>query len=260
MNALNEFRLYLKLRPGLARLKELSHLKLSVNVIGQGLLVLLQMGNQVSGFVPDSKKFYLAAALGCIQMIVSVLAHYSNPNGTPSALPYGLSESDLAQYRRIFGSVSKIIVLVVLGLAIAAPSRAQAAYTPNVLVTGGGGFASPNGKFGFESISKLTGPQDTYLTQVQEFTIAKGQVETCSFIGATKSLYRWSFVTIGLTGVGGGCNSTTGSSAPAGSGQGFALVRIRKSPFGLVFTALKNTSGGYKITAGMSWGIQEPVK
>lgn len=254
-------------------------MKLSTNVIGQALMTALQMGNVLTSFVPASGKFYLAAGLGVIQIVLSVLAHISNPDGTPATMPYGLDSNDLAQYQRIFGGVAKIIILVAFALALAPHAIAQQAcpqgftctlagiskdlpvaapatpYTPSVLVTGGGGFASPNGKFAYESVSKLIGPQSTYLTEAQEFTIVKGQVESCTFAGASKSLYQWSFLTIGLTGLAGGCNSTSGSSAMAGSGQGFALVRFGKSPWGVVFSAMKNTTGGFKVTAGMSWGM-----
>lgn len=127
-------------------------------------------------------------------------------------------------------------------------------YSPSVLVTGGGGFASPNGKFAYGSISTQTGPQSTYLTAAQEFTMVKGQVQSCTLGGLSKSIYQFGPALIGLTGLAGGCNSTSGTASVAASGQGFLLFRFRKTPYSVVITALKNTTGGFKVTAGMGWG------
>jgi hypothetical protein len=78
-------------------------MKLSINVIGQALLTLLHAGNVASGLVPSHEQFFVAAALGVVQIAVSVLAHFCNPDGSPASVPNGLSDEQMAQYRRIFG-------------------------------------------------------------------------------------------------------------------------------------------------------------
>jgi len=137
--------------------------------------------------------------------------------------------------------------------AVMAPTGAFK-YQPSVIISAGGGFASPNGKFAYYSISKATGIQNTYLTAAQEYTIVKGQVQSCTLAGASKPIYEFGWLDIGLTGLAGGCSSTDGKASVAGSGQVFGLLHFGKSPLGIVVTALKNNTGGYKVTLAPSWG------
>jgi hypothetical protein len=274
----NELRLYLKLRPDLNRIKELSRMKLSVNVVGQMLLTILHMGNLALGFVPAADKFYVTAALGFLQIVISVLAHYRNPDGSPASQPYGLTESDLAQYRRIFGGAAKIIIVVLVALAFAPRAIAQTPATPasaaaavsNITYlpkwygsVGVGGAIPGNSRFAYESISAYLGAA-TYATTVNQYTISNGKVQDCTLAGLTKALYQFRPLTIGTTGLGGGCSSTSGDSA-AGAVQGFASLRIRKSPISLVATGEKTwiATGpgpnggkqGVQLTLGISYGL-----
>lgn len=125
---------------------------------------------------------------------------------------------------------------------------------PKTFVSAGAGYASPGGSFAYVSFSTLMLPQNTYLTTAQEYTMQKGQVQSCTFAGVSKPLYQLSVLTIGLTGLGGGCNSTNGDSAPAGSGQGFLDAKWGKLPISSLITVMKNTTGGWKATIGFSWG------
>lgn len=129
---------------------------------------------------------------------------------------------------------------------------------PKYILTVGGGFASPNGKFAYVSESSLVLPQGTYLTVSQEYSIVKGQVQSCTFAGAAKPLYRFSVITAGVTGLGGGCNSTVGDSSAAASGQGFLHINWGRLPFGNVITVQKNSNTGYKVTFGFTWSKQQP--
>lgn len=124
---------------------------------------------------------------------------------------------------------------------------------PNLFVSGGGGYASPGGTFAYTSVSTLALPQQTYLTGAVEYTLVKGQVESCTLGGMTKPMYQLSIITVGVTGLGGGCQSTTGSASLVGSGQGFLYFRWGKLPIGNVLTVLKNTNTGWKVTLGFSW-------
>src|SRR5690242_1958645 len=54
-------------------------------------------------------------------------------------------------------------------VAIALPST-PITYTPDIVVSSGGGFASPNGKFAYYSISKYIG-QSSYATMANQYTI-----------------------------------------------------------------------------------------
>jgi len=147
----------------------------------------------------------------------------------------------------------KFAALFLLGAALLAAQSPAPQELPKVILTTGGGFASPNGKFAYISESSLILPQGTYATVSQEYSIIKGVVQSCTFAGITKPLYQFSIFTIGLTGLGGGCNSTGGDTSGAGSGQGFLHVNWGKMPFGNVITVAKNTSGAYKVTLGFTW-------
>jgi len=128
----------------------------------------------------------------------------------------------------------------------------QASTLPKIVLTAGGGFASPNGKFAYVSESSLVLPQGTYATISQEYTIIKGVVQSCTFAGATKPMYQFSVVTVGLTGLGGGCTSSAGDTSGAGSAQGFLFIKWGHLPFGNVITAMKNSNTGFKVTLGFS--------
>lgn len=142
-----------------------------------------------------------------------------------------------------------VAVPPVAGIPVASPSD-----LPKYVITAGGGYASPGGSFAYTSASALVLPQNTYTTIAQEYTLIKGQVQSCTFAGITKPIYQFSIITIGLTGLGGGCNSTNGTTSAAGSGQGFAYFRWGRLPFGNVVTVMKNTDGsGWKATLGFSW-------
>lgn len=123
---------------------------------------------------------------------------------------------------------------------------------PKTIITAGGGYSSPGGTFAYASFSTLTLPQQTYVTGAIEYTLVKGQIQTCTLAGLTKPLYQFWYVTFGLTGLGGGCMSTSGSSSPIGSGQPFLYFRFGKLPFGAVVAGTKNTDGsGWKVTLGL---------
>ena len=94
----------------------------------------------------------------------------------------------------------------------------------------------------------------TYATVAIEETIINKQVQTCTLAGVTKPMYQVGVLTAGITGLGGGCTSTAGSATPQGSGQGFLDISLGKSrAWGLVLTATKNTTGGWKATLAFRW-------
>ncbi len=131
-------------------------------------------------------------------------------------------------------------------------SATAVTWLPKFIITGGVGFASPNGKFVYGSESSYLG-SGTYTTVAVEETLIKGTVESCTLAGITKPLYQYSYFTIGLTGLGGGCVATTGNASPMGSGQGFLDIRFGRTAYGIVLTGTKNTSGGWKFTIAPRW-------
>ena len=132
-------------------------------------------------------------------------------------------------------------------------------YLPRFYGSVGGGGIVPGhgGRFAYESISAYIGAQ-TYATTVQEFTISKGKVQSCTLAGVSKIMYQFGFVSIGLTGLGGGCNSTSGDSGAAGAAQGFASFHLGKSGMSIVATGDKTFTAdgrqGVKLTLGVSYG------
>ena len=63
-------------------------MKLSWNLLFQGAALIVQYGNQASGFVPPKYQPGVALAVGLAQGLVAWHAHYSNPDGTPASTPY----------------------------------------------------------------------------------------------------------------------------------------------------------------------------
>ncbi len=63
-------------------------MKLSVNLIFQGAALMVQYGNQASGFVPVKYQTYVALAVGLGQALVAWHAHNVNPDGSPASIAY----------------------------------------------------------------------------------------------------------------------------------------------------------------------------
>jgi hypothetical protein len=134
----------------------------------------------------------------------------------------------------------------------AAAVTPAATWLPKFIFTGGGGFTSPNGKFAYYSESTYVG-SGTYSTFAQEYTIINGQVQSATLAGVTKPLYQFGQITVGLTGLGGGSVSTSGSTAAVASGQVFVDIRIKKTAWGATLTGTKNSTGGWKFTLAPRW-------
>lgn len=67
-------------------------MKISTNVIIQVLAIVVDQAGQLSGLVPEKYKHWGVLAVGVLQALVGFLAHYRNPDGTPSATPYIANE------------------------------------------------------------------------------------------------------------------------------------------------------------------------
>ena len=101
-----------------------------------------------------------------------------------------------------------------LALALTFPLAAQSPppapkdqfppYTPQYLVTAGGGAVVPGHGAGFAywSVSRYLG-QQTYATVIQEYEMVKGAVITCPLAGVSKTIYTLGPATVGMTGAGG---------------------------------------------------------
>lgn len=140
--------------------------------------------------------------------------------------------------------------------AIAATSNIN--YLPRWYGSLGGGAVVPgSGKFAYQAIAAYIG-KSTYATTVQEYTIVGGKITSCTMAGISPVLYQFGFLSIGLTGLGGGCNSSSGSSGMAAATQGFASFRIGHTGISIPVTADKTftTDGrqGVKATFGVSYG------
>jgi hypothetical protein len=85
---IKELRLYFRLRPILKQLEEVSRMKFSVNMVVQILALIAQGINASYDLLPPRGKFWAMVALSAVQGITAVLAHFTNPDGTPAAEPY----------------------------------------------------------------------------------------------------------------------------------------------------------------------------
>jgi len=85
---IRELRIYWRLRPIIKQAKELSNMKLSVNVVIQLLALVAQAINATQDLLPPKGKFWAMVILSVVQGISAVLAHFANPDGTPVTEPY----------------------------------------------------------------------------------------------------------------------------------------------------------------------------
>ncbi len=63
-------------------------MKLSWNLVFQGLALIVQYGTMASGLVAPSAQKWIMLPVGLAQGLVAWRAHYFNPDGTPAAVAY----------------------------------------------------------------------------------------------------------------------------------------------------------------------------
>lgn len=63
-------------------------MKVKWNVVGQALALVLQGLNYASGVVPVKYQIWVSFGIGVVQASMALVAHFSNPDGTPAAQPY----------------------------------------------------------------------------------------------------------------------------------------------------------------------------
>lgn len=63
-------------------------MKFSHNIIIQILALIAQLLNALTAIVPEDKKIYIGLGLVLVQGIAGILAHQSNPDGTPATTAY----------------------------------------------------------------------------------------------------------------------------------------------------------------------------
>ena len=63
-------------------------MKISTNLIFQAATLIVQYGNQASGFVPVKYQTYVALGVGLAQAVVAWHVHGVNPDGTPASVGY----------------------------------------------------------------------------------------------------------------------------------------------------------------------------
>jgi hypothetical protein len=61
---------------------------LSWNFIAHAIGIIAQAANALGVILPEEHKVGVAISVGILQGIVSLIAHYSNPDGTAAVEPY----------------------------------------------------------------------------------------------------------------------------------------------------------------------------
>lgn len=79
MSPLAELKLYFKLKPLVGQLQKDFKMKLSVNMVSQTLLTVIQILNIVSGILTPKGQAICAGVVGVIQAVISLIAHFSDP-------------------------------------------------------------------------------------------------------------------------------------------------------------------------------------
>jgi hypothetical protein len=85
---LRELRIWLRLRPIMKSLQELTKMKFSFNVLIQMLALAAQGLNATMELLPGRGKFWAMVGLSAVQGVTAVLAHFANPDGTPAQVAY----------------------------------------------------------------------------------------------------------------------------------------------------------------------------
>lgn len=88
MNPLKAVKVYFKLRPVIARAKEILKMKFSLNMVTQIIAMVVQGANALGGILPPEYSAPIALGIAAVQGIVAFVAHFKNPDGTPAAQPY----------------------------------------------------------------------------------------------------------------------------------------------------------------------------
>lgn len=249
-----ELRIYLRLRPYIKQLKEICKMRLSLNLIVQILMTAMQAYNQISDLLPAKWKTPAALVMGIIQGLVALLAHYSNPDGTPATVAYVAPTNK----PNGFG----LLLLPLLLIIPIQTARAQGDKGPENFVAAGvswNQYAAPQISGNLLYARRLTDTDSTYswtFVDVLSKSINPFSTSTSLTTGIGQKLLVIGPAKIyGTTGVGimaGGTNVgyswSAGGAAFFGIGKGWAVaptVRVIKS-------SLTDFQGIYGILIG--WG------
>lgn len=85
---INELRIYWRLRPVIKQLKGLFAMRLSIQIIVQAVLLLMQGINQVMDLLPAKGKAVAMSLLLVCQTFIAIRNLWVNPDGTHATLPY----------------------------------------------------------------------------------------------------------------------------------------------------------------------------
>jgi hypothetical protein len=152
----------------------------------------------------------------------------------------------------------KTLALFLLCIPLAAQSlpTAPATYLPEYIVSAGGGAVVPGhgGSFAYQCFGAMLG-QATYGLSCQQWSVVNGQIQNCALAGLMKPTHQFGPISFGVTGLGGGCESTNGNAAAAGNAQVFVNFHIGKTPLNIPITYEKTFSAVGKQAAQLTGGI-----
>jgi hypothetical protein len=134
-----------------------------------------------------------------------------------------------------------------------APSEPAAFYT----IGGGVNSGAPVQPFGYYSLSQRLST-GLYTTEVYEFAHVAGAVASCSRAGLSKVLHTAGFLTIGVVGDAGACETSVGSAGAAIAERGFLDFHVGRSAFHIITSGelLKIAGTGQQaiVTVGIGYG------
>ena len=128
---IKEIRIYWRLRPYIKKLKELSHMKFSWNLVVQIIATIIQALNQLSDLFPEDTRTTIALIVGVLQAVVALLAHYANPDGTSSKLAYTPKKTIKLP------SVFAMMLLFPLAAMLPSAQAQEKVFQDNVVFVGG---------------------------------------------------------------------------------------------------------------------------
>lgn len=80
--------LLLKVKPTLEDMEKQMHAKITTTTVAQILLDVMHLVNLVQPSLSGKHQLIAAAVIGILQILVNLLSHWSNPDGTPASVAY----------------------------------------------------------------------------------------------------------------------------------------------------------------------------
>lgn len=88
MNPVRLIKLLYRLNKIFKEIEGMKGIRFSVNFVIQVCGIIGHAAAQLMDFLPDNKKIWASVAIAAAQGVSGIMAHFSNPDGSPASEPY----------------------------------------------------------------------------------------------------------------------------------------------------------------------------